>query len=622
MNNHITAPLMLCLLLLTDLAGCKAPPKPLDPGPSAAMKSAPVAAPTAAKATVAEAGDWLAATEKELLQLWIRQERLSWVKATYLMDDTELLSSEADAALMAFISAKAAEGLRFADLPLSVTVTRKMKLLQMSQTLPAPRDPAQRSELARLATEMESLYGKGRYCPGDDKSKCQDLGALSQTMASSHDPERLLEVWRGWRQVAPPMRDRYIRFVELANAGAKELGFADLGELWRSRYDMPPEAFAAEVDRLWGQIRPMYEQLHCLIRHGLNGRYGDDTVSKTGPIPAHLLGNMWAQEWSHLEDLVELKEGPGPDLTAALVASKVDAKGMIRHAERFFISLGLAPLPATFWQRSLFARPRDRDVVCHASAWNVDWQDDLRIKMCVEITAEDFTTAHHELGHNYYQRAYKHQPPLFMDSANKGFHEALGDTIALSVTPGYLKQIGLVEQLPPSTLQPLLQRALDRLAFLPFGLVVDRWRWQVFSGQVSPDRYNAAWWELRRQYQGVAPPEGRSELDFDPGAKYHVAANVPYVRYFIAHVLQFQFHRALCRIAGHTGPLHTCSIYGSKAAGQRLNAMMAMGLSRPWPDALEALTGERQMDASALVEYFEPLTAWLREQNAGRDCGW
>ena len=616
--NHRTLNLsLLPLLSVAVLIGCKGAP-PASP----AIAASPPPAPAPPAATVAEAEAWLKETEKELLRLWIHQERQAWLKVTYLNHDSQLLAAEADTAVMAFMSTKAAESRRYVDLPLSTTATRKLSLLRLSQTLPAPGDEERRNELARLATELESLYGKGRYCPEDEPTRCHDLGALSQVMASSHDPAQLLAAWRGWRQIAAPMRERYVRFVALANAGARELGYADLGELWRSRYDMPPDHFAAEVDRLWGQIKPLYVQLHCLMRHNLNKRYGDAQVPATGAIPAHLLGNMWAQEWSHLEDLVELNEGPGPDLTAALVAAKTDAKGMIRHAEKFFISLGLAPLPASFWRRSLFARPRDRDVVCHASAWNVDWQDDLRIKMCVEITAEDFSTAHHELGHNYYQRAYKHQPTLFTDSANKGFHEALGDTIALSVTPGYLKQIGLVDTLPPSTLQPLLNRALDRLAFLPFGLVVDRWRWQVFSGQVGPDRYNAAWWELRLRYQGISAPEARSEAHFDPGAKYHVAANVPYVRYFIAHVLQFQFHRALCRIAGHRGPLHTCSIYGSHAAGARLNAMMQMGLSRPWPEALEALTGERKMDAAALVEYFGPLLEWLREQNAGRQCGW
>ncbi len=618
---NITVRIALIVTLLSALVSCQQPrakvssaaPAPL---PAAATETA---APTA---TIAEARSWLAETEKELLRLWIQQERLSWVKATYIIHDTELLSAESNAGLMAFVGAKAAEAQRFVKLKLPATEARKMELLRLTQTLPAPADAAKRDELARLATELESAYGKGRYCPGDNQKACKDLGQLSRVMASSHDPGELLDAWQGWRTVSVPMRSRYTRFVELANEGARELGFDDLGQLWRSRYDMPPDAFAAEVDRLWGQIQPLYEQLHCLVRHRLSERYGEAKVPAAGPIPAHLVGNMWAQEWSHLAPMVQPSEGTPMDITKALVAAKLDAKGMVRHAEAFFTSLGLEPLPKTFWQRSLFAKPADRDVVCHASAWNVDWKDDLRIKMCVEITAEDFTTAHHELGHNYYQRAYNEQPPLFTDSANKGFHEALGDTIALSVTPAYLKKIGLIAELPPPGLQPLMQRALDRLAFLPFGLVVDRWRWQVLSGEVGPDRYNAAWWALRLKYQGVAPPVPRSEAFFDPGAKYHVAGNVPYVRYFIAHVLQFQFHRALCRIAGEEGPLHECSIYGSKKAGAKLQAMMKMGQSRPWPDALAALTGERKMDANALIEYFEPLMVWLREQNKGRKCGW
>jgi len=621
MNKSARLILPLCLLLA--VLGCEKSPAPESTPPALPIASeATQTTADAAPPSIAEAKAWLGETETELLRLWIQQERLSWVKATYIIHDTELLSSESDANLMAFVGGKAAEAQRFAGLKLPPAEARKMALLRLTQTLPAPSNKKQRNELAGLATELESMYGKGRYCAGDDTKDCKDLGSLSRFMASSHDADALVEAWQGWRSVAVPMRAKYTRFVTLANAGARELGFDDLGQLWRSRYDMKPDAFAAEVDRLWGQIRPLYEQLHCLVRHRLNVRYGDAKVARAGPIPAHLLGNMWAQEWSHLGDLVQPKQGPGLDITKALVDAKLDARGMVRHAEAFFVSLGLQPLPETFWQRSLFAKPRDRDVVCHASAWNVDWQDDLRIKMCVEITAEDFTTAHHELGHNYYQRAYKHQPPLFTDSANKGFHEALGDTIALSVTPAYLKTIGLIHKLPPPGLQTLMQRALDRLAFLPFGLVVDRWRWQVFSGEVGPDRYNAAWWALRLKYQGVVPPTPRPESFFDPGAKYHVAANVPYVRYFIAHVLQFQFHRALCRIAGHKGPLHACSIHGSKEAGARLDAMMKMGQSRPWPDALEALTGERVMDASALVQYFEPLMVWMRAQNKGRDCGW
>jgi peptidyl-dipeptidase A len=290
---------------------------------------------------------------------------------------------------------------------------------------------------------------------------------------------------------------------------------------------------------------------------------------------------------------------------------------MVKYGESFFTSLGFESLPASFWERSLFTKPQDREVVCHASAWDVDAQKDVRIKMCIKINDEDFVTVHHELGHNYYQMAYAPQSYLYQDSANDGFHEAIGDTIALSVTPEYLKKIGLIDQVPDasSDIGLLLKMALDKIAFLPFGYLVDQWRWKVFSGEVKPQDYNKAWWELVGKYQGLAAPVARSEKDFDAGAKYHIAANVPYARYFLATVLQFQFHRALCRIAGYKGPLHRGSIYGNKEAGAKLKQMLAMGMSRPWPEALKALTGEDRMDATAIVDYFAPLKKWLDEQN-------
>jgi peptidyl-dipeptidase A len=420
------------------------------------------------------------------------------------------------------------------------------------------------------------------------------------------------------------MRPRYQRFAELANQGARELGFADLGALWRSGYDMPPDAFAAEVERLWQQVRPLYESLHAHVRARLAEHYGAKLVPPDGAIPAHLLGNMWAQSWSNVAALVgPERSDPGYDLSALLKARQVDELELVRYGERFFTSLGFEPLPQTFWERSLFKKPRDREVVCHASAWDVDADQDLRIKMCIEINAEDFVTVHHELGHNFYQRAYRRQPTFFRGSANDGFHEAIGDAVALSVTPDYLVKVGLLDRKPPSgaDLALLLRMALDKVAFLPFGLLIDQWRWKVFSGEVRPSDYNAAWWELRRRYQGVAPPLPRSEADFDPGAKYHVPANTPYTRYFLAHILQFQFHRALCREAGWQGPIHECSIYGDKRAGEKLRRMLEMGQSRPWPDALEALTGERRMDAGALLDYFAPLRQWLDEQNRGRKVG-
>lgn len=580
------------------------------------------AQPTQGAPTQSEATAFMAEFETQLLELWIARERSDWVNSTFITHDTDLLSARASEAVMAFVSRKAEEAKRFAGLDLDATLRRKFKLLRLSLSLPAPSDADKRAELARIAAELKSTYGKGKYCPPGEGGECQTLGDLSKTMASSQDYDELREAWVGWRTVAPTMRQRFVRLVDLANEGAREFGFGDLGGLWKSRYDMSPDEFEAELARLWNQVRPLYEQLHCYVRTRLQERYGEDRVPSGKPIPAHLLGNMWSQDWGNLFDLVAPESKSAFNLGDILVERKLDGIGMVRQAEAFFVSLGLAPLPATFWERSMFVKPRDREVVCHASAWDIDWKDDLRIKMCIEPTAEDFTTVHHELGHNYYQRAYKDLPTLYTDSANDGFHEALGDTIALSVTPSYLVKIGYLDKEPLDSLNPLMKSALDKIAFLPFGLLVDKWRFDVFAGRVKPDQYNKRWWELRTELQGVEPPVARTEKDFDPGAKYHVAANVPYTRYFLATILQFQFHRAFCKVTGHEGPLHTCSVYGNKDVGERLNEMMKMGLSKPWSEAMRALTGETRMDASAIVDYYQPLLDWLKEQNKDATCGW
>jgi len=562
--------------------------------------------------------------EGRLLELSNRASRAAWIMSTYITDDTERMSAEANKGLIAATMELAQQARLFDGLSLPADVRRRLTLLKLSLSLPAPSDPRLQTELTETAAWLKSTYGKGKYCPpGKD---CLDINALSRIFTESRNPEELLEAWAGWHRIAPPMRPRYQRFVELANAGARELGFNDLGALWRSNYDMPPEEFSRELDRLWSQVRPLYAALHAYVRGKLAERYGATLVPPDGPIPAHLLGNMWGQTWGNVYPLVAPLPGdPGFDLTALLKASKVDEREMARYGERFFVSLGLDPLPKSFWERSLFKKPADRDVVCHASAWDVDNDEDLRIKMCIEINEEDFVTVHHELGHNMYQRAYRHQPFLFRNGAHDGFHEAIGDAIALSVTPGYLARAGLLEKEPPpggGDIGLLLRAALEKVAFLPFGLLIDEWRWKVFSGEISPADYNRAWWDLRLKRQGVAPPTSRTEADFDPGAKYHVPANVPYTRYFLAHILQFQFHRALCRAAGYEGPLHLCSVYGNRDAGARLARMLEMGQSRPWPEALEAVTGERTMDGGALLEYFAPLKAWLDEQNRGRPVGW
>jgi peptidyl-dipeptidase A len=584
------------------------------------------------KPTITDARNFLDKVEKDLLGLSNASGRAAWVQATYITQDTEALSAEYNERFIIAAAEYAKQAKQFDGLALPEDLARKMHLLKIALTMPAPANKAESEELTRIAAAMEGMYGKGKYCPaggakdGDtNKDGCLDIEEITRIMRTSRNPAELKEVWDGWHTISKPMRKDYMRFVELSNKGARELGFKDTGAMWRSKYDMPPDDFAKELDRLWEQVKPLYVSLHAYVRNKLREKYGDSVVPAKGPIPAHLLGNMWAQSWDNLyPDLAPPNADPGYDLTKILRERKIDELEMVRYGERFFTSLGFAPLPKTFWERSLFLKPRDRDVVCHASAWDVDNVNDLRIKMCIDITDEDFSTIHHELGHNFYQRAYNQQPLLFRDSANDGFHEAIGDTIALSITPEYLVKIGLLPGAPDASkdLGLLMKRALEKVAFLPFGLMIDQWRWKVFSGEVTPENYNRAWWDLREKYQGVAAPDKRSESDFDPGAKYHVPGNTPYTRYFLADILQFQFHRALAQIAQCKDPLHRCSIYDNKEAGSRLAKMLEMGQSRPWQDALYTLTGSRQMDASAIVDYFAPLKKWLDDQNKGKPTGW
>lgn len=587
--------------------------------------AAPACRKTPPPLTAADASTFLAEVNATILRLGTEAQQADWVYSTYITPDTEAMNARAERAYIEAVARYAAEAAKYDTVSLSPDARRQMDLLKLALELVTPANPAQAEELTRLSTSLEATYGRGKWCPDPATPKsCLDINKITEIMATSRDEHQLRAAWEGWQTVGVPMRRDYQRFVELANVGAKELGFADTGAMWRLKYDMPAEAFTREVDRLWEQVRPLYVSLHAYIRMKLRQKYGN-VVPAAGPIPAHLLGNIWAQDWSNVYDLVK-PAGSSPEysLTDILKRRQASPTDMVRMGERFYTSLGFAPLPQTFFERSLFVKPPDRDVVCHASAWDIDSEDDLRLKMCMEPTAEDFLTVHHELGHNFYQRAYKGQLPIFRDSANQAFHEAIGDTIALSVTPEYLVKIGLLDAAPDASkdLGLLMSKALEKVAFLPFGLLIDQWRWNVFSGAISPADYNKAWWDLRLKYQGIQPPSPRGEQFFDPGAKYHVPANYSYTRYFLADILQFQFHRELSKIAGCTTPLHRCSIYGNAEAGRRLSAMLQMGQSKPWPDALEALTGSRQMDATAILDYFAPLKTWLDEQIKGQPVGW
>ena len=610
------------------LAGCAANTSSTAPVAEVpASAAAPAADALPHPLTPDGARAFIADAEKDLFDFSVIGQRAAWVNNTYINDDTDALNAY-------FGTIGTEKGVKYATLAaqysrvpgLDPDVARKLNILRGALVLAAPQTPGAAGELNDIATRLQSTYGKGRATHNGKTITGDDAEAL---MGELRKPNETKEIWQSWHEnVGRPMRVDYTRMVAIANQGAKELGYADTGAMWRSQYDMSPEEFSAMYDRLWAETKPLYDQLHCYTRTKLNQKYGDAVQPKTGPIRADLLGNMWAQEWGNIYDVVAPKGSGdiGYDLEALLRAKKYTPEKMVKAGEGFYTSLGFAPLPASFWTRSQITRPQDREVICHASAWDLDNKDDLRIKMCTKVNADDFVTIHHELGHNFYQRAYNQQPYLYLNGANDGFHEAIGDFIALSVTPEYLVQIGLLDRnkVPDSSKDTglLLRQAMDKVAFLPFGLLVDKWRWGVFNGSITPANYNQSWVDLKREYQGITPPVARSEADFDPGAKFHIPANTPYARYFLARILQFQFYKAACDMSGWKGPLHRCSFYGNKEVGTRLNQMLNMGASKPWPDALQAFTGNREMTAKPMLEYFAPLQTWLEEQNRGKQCGW
>jgi peptidyl-dipeptidase A len=572
------------------------------------------------------AKEFVEQVNKDLIALSREGNAAGWTQATNITVDTQLLNAKATERMLEFYSSRAAQAATYDLKQLDPSTARSLNAIKFAVSAPAPADPAKRAELAALGTELDAMYGEGKYCPQGPKG-CFNLDVLSDVIAQSRDYDVLTEAWSGWHTISKPMRAKYTRFAELSNEGAKELGFADTGDMWRSKYDMSAADFEKEAARLYSQVEPLYKALHCYAGKKLAAKYGRDKVPAGQPIPAHLFGNMWAQQWNRVFDDL-LKPYPGASIETAdrrLQADKWDATKITRSAENFYTSIGFPALPATFYERSMLTRPRDREVVCHASAWDMDDKDDVRIKMCIKPIEEDLFTVYHELGHVYYYIWYKDQPLLFQDGAHDGFHEAIGDAVNLSVTPGYLHGIGLVSAVKPSqeaVINQQMKMALDKIAFLPFGKLIDEWRWAVFDGRVKPSDYNKAWWELRRKYQGMAPPVTRTEEDFDPGAKYHIPGNTSYTRYFLSFILQFQFHKALCEAAGHEGPLNECSIAGNQAAGKKYGEMLSVGSSQPWPDTLEKLTGTREMDASAIIDYFKPLEGWLAEQNKNERCGW
>jgi peptidyl-dipeptidase A len=611
----------------------------------------------AAKApTAADAHTFVEQMNTEYRAHYIEPNAAEWVAETYITDDTQGLTARANERWLQWLSAEVEKARAYENVKdIEPKDARALHLLKLQTAMPAPKDPAHLTEMTTLGSKLTAAYGSGKYCKDpNDKASCKNLDELSKVLADDRDWDHDLEAWAGWHQVGRGMLKDYQRFAQLLNEGARDLGYDDVGTMWRAAYDMSPADFEKETDRLWGQVQPLYGQLQCYTRNKLATKYGE-RMPKDGTIPAHITGNMWAQSWENLYPMLEPYPGAGNlDVNQRLEASRKanyeelrkafkgkptpidlaelehradlkNAEIMSRRSEDFYTSIGFPALPGSFYERSMTVRPRDRDALCHASAWSLDMKDDVRIKMCIYPTEEDQYTIYHEMGHIYYFLAYKDQWPIFQGGANDGFHEAIGDTIRLNITPEYLAKIGLAGKAgtdEKAALNAQMKLALEKVAFLPFGLLIDKWRWGVFDGKIAPDKYNEGWWQLRRKYQGLSSPVTATPADFDPGAKNHVPTNVPYMRYFLADILQFQFYRSLCEAAGHKGPLYQCSIYGSKEAGAKYWKMLSEGASQPWQETLKELTGKEEMDASAIIDYFAPLYAWLQEQNKGQKCGW
>ena len=552
----------------------------------------------------------------------------SWISSNFITYDSQKVIADYGTKSTLKSLERSREAASFDGLDTSKENQRMLNILKSSFVMPPPLDEELASELSEITTSLEAMYGSGEYCFDDEE--CYDLEAFESIIDNSRDPKELLRAWEGWHEIGKPMKPMYMRMVDIGNQGSVDLGYEGLSDLWFSKYDMPAEDFLDDTDRVWSEVKPLYDALHCHVRAKLNEHYGDEVISKTGPLPVHMLGNMWGQSWSNIYDLVyeEKSDSKYIDVTKIINEKSLSEIEMVEYAEDFFISMGFKPLPKTFWERSLFVKPRDRSVVCHASAWNLDpANNDLRIKMCIEKNEEDFITIHHELGHIFYYQAYNHIPTVFQAGANDGFHEAFGDLLTLSITPDYLVDIGFIseddaEEAKQDPIGLLMKQALDGVVIVPWALMLDKWRSGVFDGEIDESNLNSSWWSLREEYQGINTSYERSENYFDPGAKYHIPGNTPYTRYYLASIMQYQFHEALCNLIDYDGYLHECSIYGNKEAGDRIITTMAMGQSLPWQDAFENLTGSRQLSGKSIMNYYAPLKEWLDEENKNRTCGW
>ncbi|XP_025976569.2 angiotensin-converting enzyme 2 [Dromaius novaehollandiae] len=561
----------------------------------------------------------------------------SWNYNTNITEETSMKMNEADAKWSAFYDEASRNASNF---PLA-NITDDLIRLQIQSLQDRGSSVLSSEKYTRLSTvlnTMSTIYSTGTVCKPSDPFNCLVLEpGLDAIMADSTDYHERLWAWEGWRaDVGRLMRPLYEEYVDLKNEAAKLNGYSDYGDYWRANYEADyPEAYKysrdqliEDVEKTFEQIKPLYEQLHAYVRHRLEQFYGPELISSTGCIPAHLLGDMWGRFWTNLYALtVPYPAKPNIDVTSAMVENNWDVLKIFKTAEAFFASVGLYNMTEGFWNNSMLTEPTDnRKVVCHPTAWDMG-KEDYRIKMCTKVTMDDFLTAHHEMGHIEYDMAYSHLPYLLRSGANEGFHEAVGEIMSLSAaTPQHLKSLGLLEPTfqedAETEINFLLKQALTIVGTMPFTYMLEKWRWMMFNGKITKQEWMKRWWEMKREIVGVVEPVLHDETYCDPAALFHVANDYSFIRYYTRTIYQFQFQEALCKAAEHTGPLHTCDITNSTAAGQNLRQMLELGRSKPWTQALESITGEKYMNATPLLNYFEPLFNWLQKNNSGRSVGW
>nr|UJP38391.1 angiotensin-converting enzyme 2 [Taphozous melanopogon] len=593
---------------------------------------------TAAQSTTEEqAKTFLEKFNSEVEVLSFESSLASWNYNTNITDENVQKMSEAGDKLSAFYEEqyKLAKTYPLQEIQ-NLTIKRQLQVLQQNDPSVLSADKSKR--LNTILNEMSTIYSTGKVCNPNNPQECLLLapGLENIMQKNSSDYNQKLWAWEGWRsEVGKQLRPLYEEYVALKNEMARGNNYEDYGDYWRGDYETlgtdgynySRNQLIEDVERIFAEIKPLYEHLHAYVRAKLMAVY-PSRISPTGCLPAHLLGDMWGRFWTNLYPLtVPFGQKPNIDVTNAMVNQGWDAERIFKEAEKFFVSIALPNMTEGFWKNSMLTEPSDgRKVVCHPTAWDLG-QGDFRIKMCTKVTMEDFLTAHHEMGHIQYDMAYSTQPYLLRNGANEGFHEAVGEIMSLSVaTPKHLKAMGL---LPPDFYEDketeinfLLKQALNIVGTLPFTYMLEKWRWLVFKGEIPKEQWMKKWWEMKRKLVGVVEPLPHDETYCDPASLFHVANDYSFIRYFTRTILEFQFQEALCQTAQHKGPLHECDISNSTEAGSKLLQMLKLGKSEPWTSALEEIVGIKNMDVRPLLNYFEPLFTWLKDQNKNSFVGW